>query len=189
MKIVYCFVLILALPVCRLSAADAAKPEAVKAAAQPSVSTGTATPAPAAHKKAAKHKAEAAPRQDKPAAAQAVSTAAVKAAPAAQKPAVKAPVEEEGEGAVMIDSKSDEDRSGRFRDNEPAPEADDTNVPGGMPAAYGQLKGALTDGGRSLLVFEGEDGEITFVQVFIGKNAVSWKLISSIRRGAAATAE
>ena len=53
-----------------------------------------------------------------------------------------------------------------------------------MPASYGQLKGTLSDGGRSLLVFESDDGTISFVQIFTGKNAVSWKLVSRIYRSA-----
>ncbi len=90
----------------------------------------------------------------------------------------------EEEGAVMIDAKSDEDYSGRFSDNEPAAAAgpEEPAVPGGMPASYGQLKGTLNDGGRNLLIFENEDGIISFVQIFAGKNAVSWKLVSRIYR-------
>ena len=92
----------------------------------------------------------------------------------------------EEEGAVMIDDRNDEDYSGRFADNESAAaaEPEERAVPGGMPASYGQLKGTLNDGGRSLLVFENEDGTISFVQIFAGKNAVSWKLVSRIYRSA-----
>ena len=57
-------------------------------------------------------------------------------------------------------------------------------VPGGIPASYGQLKGAINDSGRSLLTFESDDGTISFVQIFVGKSAVSWKLISRIYRSA-----
>ncbi len=91
----------------------------------------------------------------------------------------------EEEGAVMIDARGDEDYSGRFSDNEPAvAEPEDPVVPGGMPASYGQLKGTLNDGGRNLLVFENEEGSISFVQIFAGKSAVSWKLVSRIYRSA-----
>ena len=118
------------------------------------------------------------------AAAAAPAQARKAAAPAARKPVKKAPPPEEEEpGAVMIDTRSDEDRSGRFTDSGAGGEAGEPAAPGGMPVSYGQLKGSLNDAGRSLLVFENADGEIAFVQVFVGKNAVTWKLISTIRRG------
>ena len=141
-------------------------------AQQVPVSTGTVTAAPAPKKRTPRKKA--AP------------------APAVQKAAQKAPpVEEEEPGAVMIDPRPDEDRSGRFTGGGAGGEADTEEMiaPGGMPASYGPLKGSLSDAGRSLLVFENEEGDISFVQVFIGKSAVTWKLISTVRRGNAATAE
>jgi hypothetical protein len=90
------------------------------------------------------------------------------------------------DGGVMIDARSDEAYSGRVPDNEPAA-AEDTEtpaVPGGLPVSYGQLKGTLNDGGRSLLVFENDNGTISFVQITAGKNTVSWKLVSRIHRSA-----
>jgi len=92
----------------------------------------------------------------------------------------------EDEGAVMIDDKSDEDSTGSFSDNESAApeEREAPSVRGGLPSSYGQLKGTLNDGGRNLLVFENEDGVISFVQIFAGKNAVTWKLVSRIYRSA-----
>ena len=92
----------------------------------------------------------------------------------------------EEEGAVMIDDKSDEDSTGSFSDSDTAAseEREAPSVRGGLPASYGQLKGTLNDGGRSLLVFENEDGVISFVQIFAGKNSVTWKLVSRIYRSA-----
>ena len=92
----------------------------------------------------------------------------------------------EEEGAVMIDDKTDEESSGSFSDNEPgAPEEREApSVRGGLPASYGQLKGTLNDGGLNLLVFENEDGVISFVQLFAGKSSVTWKLLSRIYRSA-----
>ena len=92
----------------------------------------------------------------------------------------------EEEGAVMIDDKSDEDSSGSFSDNDTAApeEREAPSARGGLPASYGQLKGTLNDGGRNLLVFENEDGVISFVQIFAGKNSVAWKLMSRIYRSA-----
>jgi len=172
-------------------------------AQQVPVATGTVIAAPAPKKRAPKRKVVAPAPMQAQNAATTVPTQAQNASPA-QQPAPKAaapavkkvvqkapPVEEEEPGAVMIDPRSDEDRSGRFTDNEARGEAetDEAPAPNGMPAAYGPLKGALTDAGRSLLVFENEDGEISFVQVFIGKSAVTWKLISRIPRANAASAE
>ncbi len=171
-------------------------------AQQVPIATDAMIAAPAPKKRAPKRKVVApAPMQAQnaataPAQAQNASPAqqpAPKAsAPAVQKAVQKAPpAEEEEPGAVMIDPRSDEDRSGRFTDNEARGEAEteEPAAPNGMPAAYGPLKGALNDAGRSLLVFENEDGEISFVQVFIGKSAVTWKLISRIPRANAASAE
>ena len=164
MKIAYSLVFILAF--CAQAGAQ-----------QVPVSTGTVTAAPAPKKRAPRKKAAVAPA---PAQAQKA------AAPEAPKTVKKAPpVEEEEPGAVLIDPRSDEDRSGRFTANNAGAEADteEANAPNGIPASYGQLKGTLNDAGRSLLIFENADGEITFVQVFIGKSAVSWRTISNIRRG------
>jgi hypothetical protein len=170
-------------------------------AQQVTASTGAVIAAPAPHKRTSRKKAapvpgeaqKAAPASGQAQAAAAAPAQAQKAAvPAVQKAVQKAPpAEEEEPGAVMIDPRSDEDRSGRFTDNNAGGEAEteEAAAPGGMPVSYGQLKGSLNDAGRSLLVFENEDGEIAFVQVFIGKKAVTWKLISTIRRGGAATAE
>ena len=108
-----------------------------------------------------------------------------KAPPAPRKEPSKAAAEQENEeGGVMIDSKAEEsdDQFEEPAPPRPAPEAEEISVPGGMPLSFGQLKGTINDGGRSILVFENEEGVIAFVQVFIGKNAVSWKLVSRIRR-------
>ncbi|MBI4803501.1 MAG: hypothetical protein HY796_13355 [Elusimicrobia bacterium] len=102
-----------------------------------------------------------------------------------KKEPANAGAEQEGdEGSVMIDSRADEDYAERPKYAKPRYliETEESNAPDGMPASYGQLKGAFNDGGRSILVFENEEGVMAFVQVFVGKNAVSWKLISRIRR-------
>lgn len=93
----------------------------------------------------------------------------------------------EQEGAVIIDAGSDEDSSARVSDNQPAAAAepeDTAGRPRRIPASYGQLKGTLNDGGRSLLVFENESGGISFVQIGVGKNSVTWRLVSKISRSA-----
>jgi hypothetical protein len=121
----------------------------------------------------------------KPAAAAPVLTAQAAPKPAAPakkpepaKPAPKA-VEEQEESMVMIDDKADSDYSrSSSSDDQPA-------VPGGIPASYGQCKGVMNDGGRTLLVFESaDDGAISFVQVTLGKAGAAWKLVDRIYRSA-----
>lgn len=93
----------------------------------------------------------------------------------------------EEEDSVMIDARSDEESSERTSDSEPAAAASGTGeaaARAGIPESYGHLKGTLNDEGRNLLIFENEDGVISFVQVSAGKNAASWKLISRIYRSA-----
>ena len=59
------------------------------------------------------------------------------------------------------------------------------DVPGGLPSSYGQCKGVMNEGGRTILIFESlDDGAIYFVQVNVGKNSVSWKLVDRILRSA-----
>lgn len=123
-----------------------------------------------------------------PAAAAPVTTAQAAPKPAAApvkktepvKPAAKA-AEEQEESMVMIDDKADPDYSrvsSADADEQPA-------VPGGIPASYGQCKGVMNDGGRTLLVFESaDDGTISFVQVTLGKTGAAWKLADRIYRSA-----
>jgi len=133
--------------------------------------------------------AKAKPAAAKPAAAAPVTTAQAAPKPAAAapakktepvKPAAKA-VEEQEESMVMIDDKADSDYSrvsSADADEQPA-------VPGGIPASYGQCKGVMNDGGRTLLVFESaDDGAISFVQVTLGKTGAAWKLVDRIYRSA-----
>ena len=102
-----------------------------------------------------------------------------------QVPPVKKFVEanqDEEEGNVMVDTKAGEDVRDLASDN--GREDEGTNAAGAIPSSYGQLKGALTEGGRGVLVFENEDGVISLVQVVMGRGPVSWKLISKIPRSA-----
>jgi len=109
-------------------------------------------------------------------------TATPAAAPAKKpepaKPAPK-PAEDQEESMVMIDDKVDTDYSRvSSADDQPA-------VPGGIPSSYGQCKGVMNDGGRTVLVFESaDDGAISFVQVTLGKTGVAWKLLDRIYRSA-----
>jgi hypothetical protein len=117
-------------------------------------------------------------------AAKPVSAAAGQPEPAprpapAEKPAAKQ-AEEPEESMVMIDDRSETAATGAARasdSEEPAA------VPGGIPSSYGQCKGVVNDGGRSLLVFESaDDGALSFVQVVFGKTGVSWKLVAALPR-------
>ncbi|HAN05994.1 MAG TPA: hypothetical protein DCQ25_12305 [Elusimicrobia bacterium] len=129
------------------------------------------------------------PAPAKPAAAAPVITAQAAPKPAAPAPAKKPesakpapkPVEDQEESMVMIDDKADSDYSrvsSADADEQPA-------VPGGIPSSYGQCKGVMNDGGRTLLVFESaDDGAISFVQVTLGKTGAAWKLVDRIYRSA-----
>lgn len=101
------------------------------------------------------------------------------AAPA-KAPAPK-PVEEPEESMVMIDDRVEPENGKASYSGE---NEDRQAVPGGIPYSYGQCKGVMNEGGRSVLVFESlDDGTISFVQVALGKGAVSWKLLDRIPRG------
>lgn len=105
----------------------------------------------------------------------------VKAAPA--KPAADKQADQENEeSVVMIDSKGDAEDNGSFSAGE---DKEERAVPGGLPSSFGQCKGVISEGGRSVLVFESpEDGTVSFVQVIVGKTAVTWKLVDRIARSA-----
>lgn len=156
-----------AAPVLAQEAQPAAQPEKPAAAAP--------------QKKAPRAKARPAPAKEAAAAAPAAQSAPAKKA-VKQEPAK--PAEEPEESVVMIDSKAEPEETGRFSAAGYAPDQDEAPaVPGGMPSSYGQLKGVMNDGGRSLLVLESpDDGAITFVQVTAGKAGVSWKLVDRIPR-------
>ena len=106
---------------------------------------------------------------------------AVKAAPA-KAAADKQADQDNEESVVLIDSKGDAEDNGSFSAGE---DREERTVPGGIPSSFGQCKGTITEGGRSLLVFESaDDGTISFVQVVVGKASVSWKLVDRIPRSA-----
>ncbi len=149
-----------------------------QAGAAPAAKSAAAAPAPAARKKA-----KAVPKSPaKAPAAQAAPAGPAQPKPRPAQPAAAKADQESDEAVVMIDSKADLDETGRFA----AAEGDQEEGPaaqGGLPSSYGQLKGALNEGGRSLLVFENpDDGALTFVQVSAGRNGVAWKLVDRIPR-------
>ena len=93
------------------------------------------------------------------------------------------PAEPEEEGSVMIDSKAGDLEAGEEPEYRGRPQAEEeAPIPGGLPVSYGLLKGTINEAGRNLLVFENEDGTITFVQVMVGKNTANWKLVARIGR-------
>lgn len=53
---------------------------------------------------------------------------------------------------------------------------------GQIPFYYGSIKGVLNDGGKNILVFEDENGVITFVQIYFGKNTVKWTVLARMKR-------
>ena len=115
--------------------------------------------------------------------AQAADVKKAKAAPAAQKRQVDTEPEE---GTVMIDSKAGAEETERYAGQPEGVDAErGADVPGGLPSSYGQCKGVMNEGGRTILIFESlDDGAIYFVQVNVGKNSVSWKLVDRILRSA-----
>ena len=85
------------------------------------------------------------------------------------------------ESVVLIDSKAETEETGTSADY--GAEREERTVPGGLPSSYGQCKGVINDGGRNILVFESiDDGSLSFVQLVVGKSAVSWKLLDRIPR-------
>ncbi len=136
--------------------------------------------APADKKNAAPEKKASAAAEKKD--AKAAPANPVPAAKPAPKPAARQ-AEEAEEAMVMIDDRPDAAEGGRPATGAFSAEQDEPAVPGGLPAAYGQLRGVLTDAGRQILVFENpDDGEITFVQLSFGRTGVSWRRLDSIRR-------
>lgn len=104
-------------------------------------------------------------------------------APAAAKAAaaqVKATDEQEDSGVLIDSTKYDAEDSDAGAET---PAYSGTGVPGGIPTSYGQCRGVMNEGGRSLLVFESlDDGTISLVQVTFGKTGVGWKLAGRIPR-------
>lgn len=136
-----------------------------------------AAQAPAEKPKPAPEKKTAAAPAAQPAAPQPEQAAPKKPAPAKAAPK---PVEEPEEAMVMIDTKAEPE--GRQPGAAEGGERPAGSL--GLPNSYGQCKGTLTEGGRSILVFENpEDGELTFVQVLFPKTGgVAWRLVDSIKR-------
>ncbi len=150
--------------------------------AQTAGAAGTASDAAAAKtaaKTATKAAAKAAAKT--PAAQPAAQPAqAAQAAPAKQ--AAKAGDQDE-ESMVMIDNKAEIDEN-RYTASEGETE-ERAAVPGGLPSSYGQCKGVVTEGGRTVLVFESaDDGAISLVQLTLGRAGASWKLLDRIPRSA-----
>ncbi|HCC47296.1 MAG TPA: hypothetical protein DEQ38_04155 [Elusimicrobia bacterium] len=103
-----------------------------------------------------------------------------KAAAAPAKAPAPKPVEEPEESVVMIDDKAEPEYGKAAYSGETE---DRQAVAGGIPYSYGQCRGVISEGGRSVLVFESlDDGTITFVQVALGRGDVSWKLLDRIPR-------
>lgn len=51
-----------------------------------------------------------------------------------------------------------------------------------IPFSYGTFKGVFNDGQKSLLVFEDENGTISFIQIYFERNKIRWKLLYQIER-------
>ncbi|MDA8244670.1 MAG: hypothetical protein M0025_11200 [Elusimicrobia bacterium] len=104
-------------------------------------------------------------------------------APAAAKAAAapaKATDDQEDSGVLIDSTKYDAEDSDAGAETQAYGA---TGVPGGIPTSYGQCRGVMNEGGRSLLVFESlDDGTISLVQVTFGKAGAGWKLAGRIPR-------
>ena len=104
-------------------------------------------------------------------------------APAVKKETPKAAEQDSEEAGVLIDSKSDtesEAQSSAYVAE--IGHQEDAAFASSIPASYGPMKGVLNEQGRNILVFENEDGILSFVQISVGKNSVSWKLLARVGR-------
>lgn len=52
----------------------------------------------------------------------------------------------------------------------------------GIPYSFGTFKGIFNLEGKSLLVFEGDDGTLSFIQIFRQGKSIKWKVYLQIRR-------
>jgi len=104
--------------------------------------------------------------------------------PAAKKEMPKAAEQDSEEAGVMIDSKSD-DTEGEALSSSYATgteRQEDAAFASSIPASYGQMKGVLNEQGRNVLVFENEEGILSFVQVSLGRDLLTWKLLARVAR-------
>ena len=96
----------------------------------------------------------------------------------------KAPAQaaDEEVGGVMIDGA--EAAGPAYSETRPEEAADASGAADHalLPDSLGDVRGTLTDGGRSILVLQADDGTINFVQVVFGKGGVSWKPAGTLRR-------
>jgi len=103
---------------------------------------------------------------------------------AAKKEAAKTQEQDGEETGVMIDSRSEdsEAETSPYSSKNSVDQAENAGFASSLPASYGPLKGVLNEQGRNVLVFENEDGILSFVQASVGKNSVSLKLLARVAR-------
>jgi len=88
------------------------------------------------------------------------------------------------DSGVVVDSKSEDIDAETFSDfsDGKAEQQKDADFDSSIPASYGQLKGVLNEPGRNVLVFENEDGVLSFVQASFGRNSLTCKLLARAGR-------
>ncbi|HAF96428.1 MAG: hypothetical protein A2X34_08170 [Elusimicrobia bacterium GWC2_51_8] len=103
---------------------------------------------------------------------------------AAKKETAKTQDQDGEEGGVVIDSKSEDSEvdTTPYSSKNSVDQSENAGFASYLPAAYGPLKGVLNEQGRNVLVFENEDGILSFVQASVGKNSVSLKLLARVAR-------
>ena len=103
---------------------------------------------------------------------------------AVKKEAAKTTEQDSEEGGVVIDSKSEDSEAETlsYPSKNNAEQPEEAAFASYIPASYGQLKGVLIEQGRNVMVFENDEGILSFVQVSVGKNSVTWKLLARVAR-------
>ena len=95
-----------------------------------------------------------------------------------------APKQNSEEDGVVIDSKSEgsEAETSTYSSENNSEQQADAGFASSLPASYGKLKGVLNEPGRNVLVFENEEGILSFVQVSLGRSSLTWKLLARAGR-------
>ncbi len=86
---------------------------------------------------------------------------------------------ENGDERVIIDSGFSLIGEDTTDDEKVTPKKENLDA---LPYNYGQFKGVLNIDGKNMLVFEGDDGTIYFIQIYLEKDKIKWKLYGKIER-------
>ncbi len=79
-------------------------------------------------------------------------------------------LEDEEKSEVLIDSSIYSRQDNEQSDDE------------GIPYSFGIVRGVVNIDGKTIVVFESDDGTLSFIQVYKTQNSVKWKVYLQIRR-------